>query len=172
MEGAGIIVGHALATLEPNDLFDARRRERGPRSVEPRRFPATSPNAAVGECAIAFRLTGPSFAVGGSLHGGLEALAVARDLVAAGDAQTMLVVAADLGGLVSSELLLAAGAPPIPQGACAALLGALPAPQAPSGARCERELDARIPRTLGTESDWIWAGPAGHAELARYLRTL
>ena len=172
MEGGGIIIGHALATLEPNELFDARRRERGPRSVEPRRFPATSPNAAGGECAIAFRLTGPSFAVGGSLHGGLEALAVARDLVAAGDAQTMLVVAADLGGLVSSELLLAAGAPPIPQGACAALLGALPALQAPSASGREREVDARIPRTLGPESDWIWAGPAGHAELARYLRTL
>ena len=71
---AGVILGHALATLEHNELFDVRRRERGPRAVEPRRFPATSPNAAAGECAIAFRLTGPSFAVGGSLHGGLEAL--------------------------------------------------------------------------------------------------
>jgi 3-oxoacyl-[acyl-carrier-protein] synthase II len=172
IEGGGIIVGHALATLEQNDLFDARRRERGPRSVEPRRFPATSPNAAVGECAIAFRLTGPSFAVGGSLHGGLEALAVARDLVAAGDARTMLVVAADLGGAASSELLAAAEAPPIPEGACAALVGAFPAFQSASAAERERELNGPVPRTLGPESDWIWTGPAGHVELAMYLRTI
>jgi 3-oxoacyl-[acyl-carrier-protein] synthase II len=172
IEGGGLIVGHALATLEQNDLFDARRRERGPRAVEPRRFPATSPNAGAAEAAIAFRLTGPSFAVGGSLHGGLEALAVARDLVAAGDAQTMLVVAADLGGAASSDLLRAAGASPLPEGACAALLGALPPAQSASGTGREREVDARIPKTLGAESDWIWTGLAGHVELARYLRSL
>ena len=86
LTGAGLILGHSLATLEQNEIFDARRRERGARFVEPRRFPATSPNAAAGECAIAFQLTGPTFAVGGSLHGGLEALSVARDLSAVGDA--------------------------------------------------------------------------------------
>src|SRR5262249_26437525 len=71
LEGAGVIVGHGLATLDTNDAYDARRRERGARHVEARRFPATSPNAVAGECAIAFRLTGPSFGVGAGLHGGL-----------------------------------------------------------------------------------------------------
>src|SRR5439155_23052548 len=62
---AGLIVGYSLATLEANELFDARRRERGARAVEPRRFPATSPNAAAGECAIPFGLTGPTVPLGG-----------------------------------------------------------------------------------------------------------
>ena len=170
--GGGLILGHTLATLEQNDLFDARRRERGPRSVEPRRFPATSPNAAAGECAIAFRLTGPTFAVGGSLHGGLEALAVARDLVAAGDAETMLVVAADLAGPVSMALLEAAGAPPIAEGACAALLTASPTLGSARSTRTGVELHREVPRALEADSDWIWSGPAGHAELATYLRRL
>jgi 3-oxoacyl-[acyl-carrier-protein] synthase-1/3-oxoacyl-[acyl-carrier-protein] synthase II len=172
LEGGGMILGHTLATLEQNALFDARRRERGPRSVEPRRFPATSPNAAAGECAIAFRLTGPTFAVGGSLHGGLEALSVARDLVAARDAETMLVVAADLSGPLSSALLDAASGPAIEQGACAALLTALPTLGAASSTTTAIELHGEVPRALGGDSDWIWTGPAGHAELAMYLRGL
>ena len=124
LEGAGLVVGHGLATLETNALFDARKRERGARHVEPRRFPATSPNVSVGECAIAFHLHGPSFAVGASLQGGLEALEIARDLVAAGDAERMVVVGVDQDGPVSRELLRRAGWAPIAEGACAALLSA------------------------------------------------
>lgn len=122
LRAAGIVAGHALATLETNDRYDARRRERGARFVEARRFPATSPNAAPGECAIAFGLTGPSFGVGASLHGGLEALAVAADLVRFGDAERMVVLAADDVGDLSRALLDAAGWPPLATGACALLL--------------------------------------------------
>jgi 3-oxoacyl-[acyl-carrier-protein] synthase-1/3-oxoacyl-[acyl-carrier-protein] synthase II len=163
LAGAGLILGTSLATLEQNDLFDARRRERGARFVEPRRFPATSPNAAAGECAIAFGLTGPTFAVGASLHGGLEALGVGRDLVAAGDADAMVVVAADLAGMPSSALLTAAGAPSIAEGACAALLSS-------QSGRVPLDLD--LPNTLSDASDWIWSGPCGHTELATYLAGL
>ena len=170
--GGGGITPACARHPEQNELFDVRRRERGVRAVEPRRFPATSPNAAAGECAIAFRLTGPSFAVGGSLHGGLEALAVARDLIAAGDAETMLVVATDVAGVVSSELLRAAAGAALPEGACAAILGASPARQTPSGVKDDIEVPTQLPRTLGRDSDWIWAGPAGHLELERYLRSL
>ncbi|HEY3594113.1 MAG TPA: beta-ketoacyl synthase N-terminal-like domain-containing protein, partial [Polyangiaceae bacterium] len=163
--GTGILLGHALATLEQNELFDSRLRERGPRAVEPRRFPATSPNAAAGECAIAFGLEGPSFAVGASLHGAMEALAVARDLVAVGDAPAMLVIAADLQGTTSSALLSAAEAPPICPGACAALLTAEPAAGAVP-------LEGAIPETLAGGRDWAWAGPFGHDELRAYLAGL
>jgi 3-oxoacyl-[acyl-carrier-protein] synthase II len=163
--GAGLVVGYTLATLEPNELFDARRRERGPRGVEPRLFPPTSPNAAPGECAIAFGLTGPTFAVGGSLHGGLEALGAARDLVAAGDARAMLVIAADLEGAVSSALLSAAGAPPLPAGATACLLASEPG-------RSSVSLDGPLPHTLAADPDWIWAAPCGHGELRTYLAGL
>lgn len=165
LDGTGLVLGHALATLEQNELYDARRRERGARSVEPRLFPATSPNAAAGECAIAFGLTGPTFAVGGSLHGGLEALDVARDLVAAGDATSMLVVAADLAGRVSSALLAALGVPLLPAGACACLLSTVSGPGAVA-------LDGPIPATLGDGPDRIWAPPGGHRELGRYLERL
>ncbi len=98
LRGAGVVVGSALATLETNALFAARIRERGARAAEPRRFPHTSPNAAAGECSIAFGLTGPSFSLGGGLHAALEALAAAALLVEAGDADRVVVVAADASG--------------------------------------------------------------------------
>jgi 3-oxoacyl-[acyl-carrier-protein] synthase-1/3-oxoacyl-[acyl-carrier-protein] synthase II len=163
--GTGLVLGHTLATLEPNELFDVRRREKGARAVEPRRFPATSPNAAAGECAIAFGLTGPTFAVGGSLHGGLEALDVAKDLVSAGDARSMLVVAADLAGSVSSALAEAAGTPALPAGACACLLEASDSPGAVA-------LEVPPVRSLEDGPNWIWSGPCGHRELASYLGRL
>ncbi len=94
-EGAGIVVGTAAATLETNALFSSRLRDRGARFVEPRRFPYTSPNAVAGECGIAFGLTGPALSVGCGLHAAVEALAVAAELVRAGDAPRMLVVAVD-----------------------------------------------------------------------------
>jgi 3-oxoacyl-[acyl-carrier-protein] synthase II len=93
--GAGVVVGTAMATLETNALFAARIRERGASSAEPRRFAYTSPNTVAGEASIAFGLNGPSFAVGGGMHAALEALAVGALLVEAGDADRVVVVAAD-----------------------------------------------------------------------------
>lgn len=104
LEGAGVVVGTALATVETNTLFAARIRERGARAAEPRRFPYTSPNAVAGECSIAFGLTGPGFTVGGGMHAGLEALAAAAVLVGAGDADRIVVVAADEFGPTSRAL--------------------------------------------------------------------
>jgi 3-oxoacyl-[acyl-carrier-protein] synthase-1/3-oxoacyl-[acyl-carrier-protein] synthase II len=95
MAGAGVVVGTALATLETNAIFARPIRERGGRAAEPRRFPYTSPNAVAGECSIVFGLTGPGFSVAGGMHAGLEALAAAAVLVGAGDADRMVVVAAD-----------------------------------------------------------------------------
>ncbi len=94
-KGVGLIVGTPFATLETNTAFFARVRQRGPQMAEPRRFPYTSPNAAAGDAAAAFGLTGPSFAVGSGLHAALEAVVVAADLVRAGDAQTIVVAAVD-----------------------------------------------------------------------------
>jgi 3-oxoacyl-[acyl-carrier-protein] synthase-1/3-oxoacyl-[acyl-carrier-protein] synthase II len=103
LAGAGIVVGEAFATLETNALFHARIVDRGARMAEPRRFPYTSPNAAAGECSVVFGLTGPGFAVGSGFHAGLEALAVARDLVSGGDAERMVAVAVDeVGPLVGA----------------------------------------------------------------------
>ena len=126
LTGAGIVAGHGLATIDTNEGYDARRRARGAASVEPRVFPATSPNALVGECALVFGLTGPSFAVSAGLDGATEALAAGIDLVAAGDADHLVVVAADDAGPVAHDLLALAGWSdrPFARGAVALLLAA------------------------------------------------
>ena len=136
LAGAGIVAGHALATLDTNDLFDTKKRARGPTGVEPRAFPATSPNAVAGECAIVFHLTGPSFATGSGLDGATEALLGAAELIAASDADRMVVVAADDAGPAARDLLAATGEPrPLSRGAVALLLSA-------AGAGLPIDLDA------------------------------
>jgi 3-oxoacyl-[acyl-carrier-protein] synthase-1/3-oxoacyl-[acyl-carrier-protein] synthase II len=158
LAGAGIVAGQALATLDTNDAYDARRRARGARFVDPRAFAATSPNALVGECAIVFRLTGPSFSVGAGLDAGIEALAAAAELVAAGDADRVLVVAADDAGPAARALLLHAGwaARELACGAVALLLSADPA-------------GSLRPVVLDLRADHRGSGPIGHLALRRWL---
>jgi 3-oxoacyl-[acyl-carrier-protein] synthase II len=104
----GVIVGTAAASIEINDAFDLRRRQRGARAVEPRRFPATSPNLCAGEVSIAFALRGPSFTVGAGPAAATEALVVALDLLEAGDADTLIVVAVDHVGPAVTDIWRAA----------------------------------------------------------------
>ncbi|MBI4702359.1 MAG: 3-oxoacyl-ACP synthase [Deltaproteobacteria bacterium] len=161
LRGAGVVAGHGLATLDINERFNARLLQRGARWVDPRLFPATSPNAVSGHCAIAFGLTGPSFAVGAGLRGGLEALLAAAELVAAGDAERMLVVAADDAGPAARQLLDLAGEPSrqLRRGAAAVLLQGADAP--PAGAIREVELDMPVEHGRG---------PVGHLGLAEWAR--
>ncbi|MCC6556259.1 MAG: 3-oxoacyl-ACP synthase, partial [Polyangiaceae bacterium] len=157
LRGAGVVAGHALATIDTNEAFDARRRARGARFVEPRLFPATSPNVIAGECAIAFQLTGPSFATGAGLGGALEALRAAAELVAAGDADRIVVVAADDAGPVARQVLSLAGIPDaaLARGAVALLLQA-----DPDGSTLPHvDLDAPLDP----------AGLVGHLALLRWL---
>jgi 3-oxoacyl-[acyl-carrier-protein] synthase-1/3-oxoacyl-[acyl-carrier-protein] synthase II len=109
---AGVIVGTPFATMETNALFHARITERGARMAEPRRFPYTSPNAAPGEVGVAFGLKGPSFAVGCGAHAAVEALVVAAQLVRGGDAEAIVVVAADDVGSHVSRAAEAMGVTP------------------------------------------------------------
>jgi len=121
-KSCGVIVGTMSATLEVNELFAARLRERGPRGAEPRRFPATSPNLAPGRAAIAFGLQGPNFSVGAGPAAALEALLLGIELLAAGDAESLLVLAVEDVGPVVRDVFTAAGLPPPEPGAVAALL--------------------------------------------------
>jgi 3-oxoacyl-[acyl-carrier-protein] synthase-1/3-oxoacyl-[acyl-carrier-protein] synthase II len=114
-----VVVGTQSATLEANDLFDRRRREG--HAVEPRRFPATSPNLCAGWCSIAFGWTGPSLSVA-SADAASEAMRIGYDLVAAGDAEAAVIVAAEDAGPAVRELSLTAGRPVPPRGAQALLL--------------------------------------------------
>lgn len=104
LAGAGIVVGHGLATIETNARFLARLTSAGASRAEPRRFAYTTPNAAAGECAVAFGLTGPAFAVGGGPHGGIEAIGVAADLVRSGAANRVVVIAVDEAGEASARI--------------------------------------------------------------------
>lgn len=150
--GAGVVAGQALATFETNARFDERKRSR-PTLVEPRLFPATSPNALPGEIAIVFGMTGPSFAVGAGLDAGTEALRAGVELVASRAAARVVVVAADDAGPASLALMDRAGwrGRRFSSGAVAALLEV--------GADGATSLD---PRTLVADHD---AAPVGHLAL-------
>lgn len=121
-ERTGVVVGTATATLGINYAFDERRRSRGARSVEPRRFPGTSPNLSPGACSIAFGLYGPCFSVGAGPAAPTEALLAAWDLIAADDADAVVVVAVDDVAPVVHHIWTAAGWPLPELGAAAALL--------------------------------------------------
>ena len=121
-KSCGVIVGTMSASLEVNELFAARLRERGPRGAEPRRFPATSPNLAPGRVAIAFGLQGPSFSVGATPSAALEALLLGIELLESGDAESLLVIAVEDVGAVVRDIFAAADLPQPEPGALAALL--------------------------------------------------
>lgn len=141
LRGAGIIVGHGLATLDTNAKYHARIVASGARAGEPRRFPYTSPNACAGECAVAFGLTGPAFAVGGGSHGGIEALAVAASLVRGGVAERIVVLAVDEAGEGTLRM-----APETVAGAVALLVSA--EPHAARLEECSVTLPAHAPHGL------------------------
>ncbi|MDB5213354.1 MAG: 3-oxoacyl-[acyl-carrier-protein] synthase [Myxococcaceae bacterium] len=154
LEGAGVLVGHGLATMDTNATYLARIRAAGASRGEPRRFPYTTPNAPAGECAVALGLTGPSFAVGGGPHGGLEALAVAADLVRGGVADRIVVVGVDEAGEGSRRV-----APATRPGAVALLVSAQPL-----AARLE-SWSVRLPARLGP-GDELVSAPAVEAHRA------
>jgi 3-oxoacyl-[acyl-carrier-protein] synthase-1/3-oxoacyl-[acyl-carrier-protein] synthase II len=121
-----VVVGSMGATLELDAEFAARVIERGREHAEPRRFPGTSPNAAAGHVAIAFGLGGLSHAVGTGSAAAVEAVEVARDWLAAGDADVALVIAAEQAGPTSRRVFEARGLEPPSSGASALLLGCVP----------------------------------------------
>ncbi len=156
---AGIVVGTAAATLDVDEAFHARLRERGGRGAEPRRFPPTSPNVAAGECSILLGLHGPSLAVGAGPAAALEALSVAYDLLEAGDAHALLVAAVEQVGPVARQVFSAAGYPVPPLGAVAIVLEAGAAPEAAPLDRAKlRELHEEASRNggalAGSEPGW------------------
>ncbi|MBN1606069.1 MAG: 3-oxoacyl-ACP synthase [Polyangiaceae bacterium] len=161
----GVVLGTAAATLEANERFDARRRQRGAASAEPRRFPPTSPNLAVGQCGIVFGFKGPSLAVGASPAAALEALLVGYDLIASADADAVVVVAADEVGIVVRDVWHAAGWPLPRQGACAAILGA-----EARGPALDRAELTRVHQAAQSRSGLLGAAAPGWPLLGEGLR--
>jgi 3-oxoacyl-[acyl-carrier-protein] synthase II len=125
LEGAGVIAGYGMATIDTNRRFYQRLLDKGARRVDPRVFPSTSPNAGAGHCAIIYGLTGPNFATNGGLCGSLEALAAGAELIGCGDADSIVVIAADDDGPAAQACLNAiAPGRAHARGAVAALLSA------------------------------------------------
>ncbi len=169
LAGAGIVVGHAYATLDVNEQYNRRILERGARFVEPRRFPYTSPNAVGGECSLAFKLTGPNLAVGAGLHGALEAVAAARTLVAGGHAERMVVVAVDAPERAAIASAEASGWPLPRVGAVALLVTAAPEgegarPLLEAWASSWSEVSETSPMACGHESLLPLLHPLGELE--------
>jgi 3-oxoacyl-[acyl-carrier-protein] synthase II len=129
LAGGGIVLGHALATVDINERFYARILAKGPPSAEPRLFPPTSPNLMPGQIAILFGLTGPSAATVSGPNGALDPLLLAAELVASGATERVVVCALDLLGPTSSSILAGAfpDAADVTTGAVAALVDADPA---------------------------------------------
>jgi 3-oxoacyl-[acyl-carrier-protein] synthase-1/3-oxoacyl-[acyl-carrier-protein] synthase II len=110
LAGAGIVLGSALATIDVNAIYGDVVRARGATHAEGRRFAYTTPNAAAGECSIAFGLTGPNVAVSRGWDAGAEAAEIARDLIGSG-VERMVVVAVDAPGPVARMVAEITGAP-------------------------------------------------------------
>ncbi len=158
----GVVVGSVGLSLEANVAFAVRLLERGRQHAEPRRFPATSPNAGAGHVAIAFGLGGPSHAVGAGPDAALEALRVARDWVAAGDADAMLVVGAEQAGPTAARVLAAVGLAAPETGGFALLLAATPAGALIDDALLAiREVPAEGSQNAGFRRLEAWARAAG-----------
>jgi 3-oxoacyl-[acyl-carrier-protein] synthase-1/3-oxoacyl-[acyl-carrier-protein] synthase II len=144
----GVVVGTVGATLEADAAFGERILARGVEQAEPRRFPATSPNACPGHVAIAFGLGGPSHAVGAGADAAFEAVRVACDWVAAGDADAMLVIAVEQVGETSQRALAPHGVTELEQGALALLVTA--AEQGPALDEALIERAAELPGARNT----------------------
>lgn len=115
-----VIVGSACVTLEVNEAFDRRRRSG--QAVEPRRFPATSPNLAAGLCSIAFGFRGPALCVTPCAY--RDAALIAYDLIALGDVDSAIVVTAEDVGAAVEGLCISMGCPSPARGATARLFSA------------------------------------------------
>lgn len=150
LEGAGLVVGHLLATVDVNERFFRRVLERAPSAAEPRLFPPTSPNVVAGQVAILYGLRGPSAAVASGAAGALDALWLGLELIEAGDAEVVLVGAVDVQGATSRSLwpLVGGGAREPGRGAVAALVQRTSA-EAPSSAELRRRLVDFAPEVPG-----------------------
>jgi len=111
LAGAGVVLGSVLATIDVNAVYDDNFRKKGAAFAEGRRFAYTTPNAAAGECAMAFALTGPNLAVSRGVDAKIEAREVARDLIIGGDAGRVVIVEVDSGGPAAREIASLTGWP-------------------------------------------------------------
>ncbi len=86
----GLVVGTMFAGMRTIAEFDRRAIEAGPQYVLPLDFANTVFNAAAGQAAIRYQLTGPNVTFGGGQVAALQALGYAADLLRSGQAAAVL----------------------------------------------------------------------------------
>jgi 3-oxoacyl-[acyl-carrier-protein] synthase II len=89
-DAIGLVAGTQFAGMRTIGEFDRRALVAGPQYVMPLDFANTVFNAAPGQTAIRFRLTGPNMTVGGGASAALQAIGAAVDLIRGGRARRLL----------------------------------------------------------------------------------
>jgi len=91
----GLVLGTMFGSVHTISQFDQRALVAGPQYAKPLDFANSVINAAAGQAAIWHRLTGVNGTVSGGTTAGVQAIAYASDLVAAGRADAVLAGGAD-----------------------------------------------------------------------------
>ncbi|MEO8277481.1 MAG: beta-ketoacyl synthase N-terminal-like domain-containing protein [Thermoanaerobaculia bacterium] len=89
-EPVGLVVGTMFAGMRTIAEFDRRALEAGPQYVMPLDFANTVFNAAAGQAAIRYRLTGPNATLGGGPVAAVQALGYAAQLIRSGQVRAVL----------------------------------------------------------------------------------
>jgi 3-oxoacyl-[acyl-carrier-protein] synthase II len=106
-EVAGVILGSAFGGVDGCAAFMHRIFERGPRLASPAEFPNLVPSAPVGHVSIYAGLHGPAFGTADLAASGESAVAQAWQLVASGEAPTIVAGSAEPRSLIAERVLSA-----------------------------------------------------------------
>jgi len=97
-ERVGVVLGTAYGCHATNEEFYRGLLAEGPRGASPRLFAYTLPSSPLGQITIHLGARGPAQTLVSGCHAGLEAVGHAGALCAAGRADMVLAVAAEVGG--------------------------------------------------------------------------
>ena len=92
---AGVVLGNAFGSVDNTSAFMRRLREKGPRLASPADFPGLVPSSPAGHVSIYLGLGGPTLVVADLAVSGECAITQGYELVAAGEADRVAVVAVE-----------------------------------------------------------------------------
>lgn len=101
---AGVVLGNAFGAVDGTSAFMRRLREKGARFASPADFPSLVPSSPAGHVSIYLRLAGPTLAVADLATSGECAVAQGYELVAAGEADRVAVVAVEEKSQIVDEV--------------------------------------------------------------------
>ncbi|MBX3186912.1 MAG: beta-ketoacyl-[acyl-carrier-protein] synthase family protein [Labilithrix sp.] len=104
VDAAGIIFGNAFGSVEGTSAFMRRLQQKGARFASPADFPSLVPSSPAGHVSIYLGLGGPTMAVADLGCSGECAVTQAYELVAAGDADRIAVVAVEEASPIVDEV--------------------------------------------------------------------